>query len=265
MDLPLNGFKRGLTRTPPMLGTWLMTASTPAAEALGCLGFDFLVVDMEHVAIDVPQALGMLQAIAATPAQSLVRVPWNDPVLVKRVLDAGATSVMFPMIESAEEARLAAQSCRYPPKGSRGVALVNRGSRYGTVKDYGKRANDEICCVVQLETPRALSRLKEIAAIDGVDSLFIGPGDLAASMGQIGNLTHEAVQKALAEGAEAARKAGKPVGIVGPTPEIVKRYLEYGFTWVAVASDMAMMTRVAGEYLAAMRGGPAPAKPQNAY
>ena len=215
MDLPANLFKRAISSGKTPVGTWLMSGAPSTAEALGCAGFDFLVVDMEHVPIDVGEMIGLLRTIAGTPAQAVVRPPWNDMVMVKRAMDAGATSLLFPFVQNADEARRAVASTRYPPAGIRGVAGTHRGSRYGAVTDYLKRANDEVCVIVQIETPAALERLEEIAAVPGVDSIFVGPGDLSASMGHIGNIGNPNVQAKLASAAAACRKLGKPCGIVG--------------------------------------------------
>jgi 2-keto-3-deoxy-L-rhamnonate aldolase RhmA len=263
-----NRFKRWLAEPaiPPgtpgatvPLGTWLMSAAPSTAEALGHVGFDFLVVDMEHVTIEFADLAHILRAIAATPAEPVVRLAWNDAVLVKRALDAGSRTVMLPFVETAEEARAAVAAAKYPPEGTRGVAAVHRASNYGARADYLHRANAETCVVVQLETPAAVGRLAEIAAVPGVDSLFVGPGDMAAAMGHIGDTAHAEVQAMLERAAQAARAAGKPVGIVGPNPEMVRRFQSYGYTWTAIASDLALMTARARECLAALRGtAPAP-------
>src|SRR4051812_29651409 len=253
MSLPQNSFKRGLVERRGMNGTWFMSASPVLAEALGHAGFDFLVLDMEHTTADVPQLFSLLQAVAGTPAASVVRLPWNDPVIVKRVLDAGAQSLMFPYIQTIEEARAAVASTRYPPEGRRGVAAMHRAARFGTAADYLKRAEEEICVILQLETPEAIAQLPAIAAVDGVDCLFIGPGGLSASMGHIGDMAHAEVQKALEAAAQACAKAGKPSGIVAPTPEMAKRFLANGYSWSAVASDLGLLMGRAREILAAMR------------
>lgn len=253
MDMPINSFKRALAGPAIPLGTWLMSASTGAAEALGCLGFDFLVVDMEHVPIDVPHAYALLQAIAGTPAQAIVRLPWNDPVLVKRAMDIGAQTLMFPFVQNAEEANAAVAAAKYPPQGRRGFAAMHRASRYGTVPDYAQRANDESCVIVQLETSEAIGQLEAIAAVPGVDAIFVGPGDLAATSGHIGQIGHAEVQAQLRHCAEACRRLRKPIGTVGPTPEMVKQFIEFGYSYVAVASDMGMMLRLANEFLGRLR------------
>jgi 4-hydroxy-2-oxoheptanedioate aldolase len=238
------------------LGTWLMSAAPSTAEALGYCGFDFLVVDMEHVPIEVSDLAGILRAIGCTPADAVVRLAWNDQVLVKRVLDAGAQTVMLPFVQTADEAKAAASYTRYPPQGVRGVAAVHRGSKFGRVPDYLKIANSQVCTIVQLETPEAIERLPEIAAVDGIDALFVGPGDLSAAMGHIGNIAHPEVQALIEKAAKDARAAGKPIGIVGPNPDMVRRFIGYGYDYAAIASDIAMMTGRATDWLAELKGTP---------
>jgi 2-dehydro-3-deoxyglucarate aldolase/4-hydroxy-2-oxoheptanedioate aldolase len=254
MDLPVNQFKRAIAAGKTPVGAWLVSAAPSAAEALGCIGFDFLVVDMEHTPLDTPQMIGVLQTIAGTSAQAIVRPPWNDMVMVKRALDAGAQSLLFPFVQSPDEAKRAVAYTRYPPAGVRGVAAMHRGSRYGTVPNYQKRAHEEICVIVQIETLTAFAQLEAIAAVPGVDSIFIGPADLSASMGFLGDMGNAAVQEKLRAGAQLCRRLGKPCGIVGANPEIVASFLDYGFSWVAVGSDLAMLASRATDYLGAVRG-----------
>jgi 2-keto-3-deoxy-L-rhamnonate aldolase RhmA len=266
MELPQNGFKRLLARGAPVpVGSWLMSASPIVTEAMGLAGFDWLVVDMEHVPIDTPQLLAQLQVLAGTPAAPVVRVPWNDQVMVKRALDAGAQTVMFPFVQSADEARRAVAHTRYPPAGVRGVAGTHRGSRYGLVGGYLQRAGDEIAVIVQLETPAAMAALEDIAGVDGVDALFIGPGDLSAAMGHLGAIGHADVQRALKDGVQRCRRAGKPVGIVGGTPALVQQYIADGFDYVAIASDMTMLLGCAQSYLGELRAGAVAARDGSAY
>lgn len=253
-----NRFKRWLQGAGPKppLGTWLMAAAPATAEAMGYTGFDFLVVDMEHVPIEVSDLTHILRAVGCTPADAVVRLAWNDQVLVKRVLDAGAQTIMVPFIQNAQEARQAVAFAKYPPQGVRGVAAVHRGSRFGRASDYLKRANDEIAVIVQLETPEAIERLPEIAAVPGVDALFVGPGDLSAAMGHIGNIAHPEVQALIEKAAQDSHRAGKPVGIVGPNPDMVRRFIGYGYDFAAIASDIAMMTGRATDWLGALRDQP---------
>jgi 2-keto-3-deoxy-L-rhamnonate aldolase RhmA len=267
MDLPVNHFKRAIATGKTQIGAWLMSAAPSTAEALGSVGFDFLVVDMEHTPIDTPQMIGILQAIAGTPSQAVVRPPWNDAVMVKRAMDAGAQTLLFPFVQNADEAKRAVASTRYPPGGIRGVAGTHRGSRYGTIPNYLQRANEEVCVIVQIETLPSFAQLEAIAAVPGVDSIFIGPGDLSASMGYIGDIGNAAVQDKLKEGAQACKRLGKPSGIIGMNPDMAGKFIDYGFSWVAVGSDMGYMVSRGQEYLAKMRGSaPATApKSQSAY
>jgi len=262
-----NRFKQSLTQPPaqPLLGTWFMSAAPSVAEALGHCGFDFLVIDMEHSPIDIGEAIALMRTIAGTPAESMVRLAWNDQVRVKQVLDAGARNILFPFVQSAEEARAAVSYTRYPPEGVRGVAAVHRGSRFGQTKDYLKNASNDIAVIIQLETPAAIERLSGIAAVPGVDSLFVGPGDLSAAMGRIGEVGHPEVQALLAKAANDARAAGKPIGIVGPNPEMVSRFIDYGYTWVAVASDLGLLTGRAIDWIGTLRKRSSAPAPTAAY
>lgn len=253
MDVPVNHFKRAIASGKTPVGTWLSSGSPATAEALGCAGFDFLVVDTEHTPIDPPQMTEILRAVAGTPAQAVVRPPWNDMVMVKRVLDAGAQTLLFPFVQDEEEAKRAVAFTRYPPAGVRGVAGTHRASRFGTVANYIRGADREMCVIVQIETLSALERLPKIAAVEGVDSIFVGPNDLAASMGHLGDTGNAAVQEKLAFAAKECRHLGKPCGIVGQNPDVVATFLDYGYSWVAVSSDMAMMVSRAGEFLGKVR------------
>src|SRR5438477_2999953 len=253
MELPVNQFKLAIAAGKAPVGPRLVSAAASAAEALSCIGYDFLVVDMEHTPLDTPQMVGILQTIAGTSAQAIVRPPWNDVVMVKRVLDVGAQSLLFPFVQNADEAKRAVASTRYPPAGVRGVAAMHRGSRYGTVPNYQKRAHEEICVIVQIETMTAFDQLEAIAAVPGVDSIFIGPADLSASMGFLGDMGNPAVQDKLSAGAQTCKRLGKPCGIVGANPETVAKFLQYGFSWVAVGSDLAMLAGRAQEFLSAVR------------
>jgi 4-hydroxy-2-oxoheptanedioate aldolase len=249
VDLPTNHFKRAIVSGRTPLGAWLGSGAPSTAEALGCAGFDFLVVDMEHTPVDTPEMVEILRTIAGTPAQAVVRLVWNDMVWVKRVLDGGAQTLLLPFVQNADEARRAVAYTRYPPDGIRGVAGGHRGSRFGTVPDYLKTASQEICLMVQIETLPALMQLPEIAAVPGVDSIFIGPNDLAASMGFLADIPNPAVQEKLKAAAEQCHKLGKPCGILGLTTEMVAQFIGYGYDWVAIGSDMGFMLGRAQEWL----------------
>lgn len=257
MDLPENRMKRWLVERPAQapLGSWLMTASPLAAEAMGRAGFDFLVLDMEHVPVGLPEAFALMQAAAGTPAEVVVRLPDQSATTVKQIMDAGARTLMFPFVETAKQAAAAVAATRYPPEGIRGAAAMTRASGYGTIDGYLATANREACVIVQLESPAAIARLPEIAAVEGVDAVFTGPGDLAVAMGHPGNPDAEAVQERLGAAAAEAASLGKACGIVGPRVETVARYLAAGFSFAAIASDLAFMMAGARGALAALRDG----------
>lgn len=252
-DLLDNPFRRRLAQPGAPLGTWLMSGTSSTAEAMGRAGFDWLLVDLEHVPVDEREMLSILQAIAGTDAFPITRLAANEPVLFKRALDMGAQTVMVPFVDSADDARRAVSYAKYPPLGIRGFAAVHRASGYGTTPDYAKRANDSVFTIIQLETLKAVAALEEIAAVPGVDALFLGPGDLSASMGYIGNVAHPEVQAVIEDVARRCRAAGIPCGIVGPTPEMVSRFVALGYAFVAVASDMGMLMRQAQSVIQAIR------------
>lgn len=251
----MNAFKQLLdpATAPSAVGTWIMSASPLVAEAMGHAGFDWGVVDMEHTPLDMMEIVHMLQAIAGTRLAPVVRVPWNDTVTIKRVLDAGATTLMVPFVQNADEARAAVAATRYPPQGIRGMAAMSRGSKFGTTPDYLGTANAGIGVIVQLETPEAIGRIEAIAAVDGVDALFVGPGDLSGAVGLPGKPMHPKVMELAAEAARRAKAAGKPIGTVGGTPEAVAQYRAAGFDFVAIASDLGLLMRGAQAALGAVR------------
>lgn len=251
----MNAFLQLLKATGahPPVGTWISSASPIVAEAIGCAGFDWGVIDMEHSPLDVMGVVQLLQALSSTKMLPVVRVPWNDAVVVKRVLDAGAMAVLFPFVQSAEEARRAVAATRYPPEGVRGMAGLTRASRYGTAAHYVKTSNQQLGVIVQLETVQAMEQLEKVASVDGVDALFIGPDDLAASMGHAGNPTHPAVMELMLQALQRCKALGKPVGTLGATPEVVAQYRAAGFDYLAVSSDLGLMMRSALTTLAALR------------
>ncbi|MBK9116938.1 MAG: 2-dehydro-3-deoxyglucarate aldolase [Betaproteobacteria bacterium] len=263
----MNEFHRLLAdrtaKTP--IGTWVMSASPIVAEAVGTAGFDWGVLDMEHTPLDLMGLVHLLQAVGNTPMVPVVRVPWNDTVTVKRVLDAGAQTLLFPFVQDRDEAARAVAATRYPPDGVRGMAGMSRASRFGTTPDFLRGANRTIGVVVQLETPQAIERLEQIAAVPGVDALFVGPGDLSGSMGHVGNTVHPDVMAAMAAAARRAHAIGKPVGTVGGTAEVVARYREIGYDYVAIASDLGLLMRAAQGAVQALRATPAGARIEGSY
>lgn len=237
----------------PPVGTWIMSASPMVAEAVGHAGFDWGVLDMEHAPADMMEVIHMLQAVSSTKMVPVVRVPWNDAVTIKRVLDAGATTLLVPLVQNADEARQAVAATRYPPQGVRGVAGMTRASRFGAAHNYLQHANADMGVIVQLETPQALQQLEAIATIDGVDALFIGPADLSAAMGHLGQLTHPAVLEQMSRAVKRAKDAGKPIGTLGAAPEIVAQYRAIGFDFVAISSDLSLLVRSAQLAISALR------------
>ena len=183
MEIPANRFKHAIVEGRQQVGIWSQLASSIAAEVIAGAGFDFIVIDTEHAPNDVVTAVPQLQVIQNGSTGAILRLPWNDMVLSKRFLDIGAQTLLVPFVQSPEEAAEAVRNTRYPPAGVRGVATVHRANRFGRVTDYYQRAAAETCVLVQVETEQSVGRIEEIAAVDGVDGVFIGPSDLAASMG----------------------------------------------------------------------------------
>ena len=251
----MNAFKQLLKSAGahPPVGTWISSASPIVAEAIGCAGFDWGLVDMEHAPLDVMGVVHLLQALSGTKMLPVVRVPWNDTVTVKRVLDAGATTVMFPFVQNGDEARRAVAATRYPPEGVRGMAGSSRATRYGTTPNYFRSANQNIGVIVQIETPQAIEQIDAIAAVDGVDAMFVGPADLSAAVGHIGQLTHPAVMDLMGRAVQRCKAAGTPIGTLGSSPEAVAQYRAIGFDFVAVSSDIGFIMRGAQAAIAALR------------
>jgi 4-hydroxy-2-oxoheptanedioate aldolase len=243
--LPVNAFKRALAEGRAQIGLWTSLGTGLAAEVLGGAGFDWLLIDTEHAPTEVPMIADQLRTLEAFPATPIVRPAWNDLVLIKRILDLGVQTLLVPYVQSAEEARRAVSATRYPPEGVRGIAATIRANRYGRIKDYHAQANREMCVLVQLETRRALAELEAIAAVDGIDGLFIGPSDLAGDLGHLGNNRHPDAVAVFAEACARAKKVGKPIGILAPVEEDARRYLEMGFSYVAVGSDIGVLRNAA--------------------
>ncbi|WBU59930.1 HpcH/HpaI aldolase family protein [Paracoccus albus] len=252
MPAPKNLFKQRLLAGETQLGLWMSLASPVAAEALSLLGFDWLLFDTEHAPVEIAQLQSLLQAAATGTASCAARPAWNDKVLIKRVLDVGAQTVLVPFVQNAEEAAGAVAATRYPPEGIRGVAGGTRASRYGTQPDYLQTANAEICTIVQVETRAALDEIEAIAAVDGVDGIFIGPSDLSASLGYLGNPSARDVQEQLAQTAKRIIAAGKAPGILATNMADAKRYCEMGYRFVACGVDLGLLTGAARELLTAM-------------
>lgn len=242
MELPRNRFKAALKDGRHQLGVWSGLGGTVAPEVLAVAGFDWIVLDTEHAPIEVAEVLPALQALAAYPGSSaVVRPAINDPVLIKRHLDQGAQTLVIPYVQSAAEARAAVAAMRYPPRGIRGVAGVTRASRFGTVKDYATRAEEELCLIVQVETAQALAALEEIASVEGVDGVFIGPADLAASMGHPGAAGHPEVVAAIEGAIGRLKTLAVPAGILSMDPAFARRCMALGTAFTAVGVDVGIL------------------------
>ena len=238
MLTPPNRFKASLRGGPAQLGLWVGLTDPVCVEIAAGAGFDWLCLDGEHSPHELRTLLPALQAIAAYPVEPIVRVPVGDPTVIKRVLDIGAQSVLVPMVESAEQARRLVAAMRYPPGGIRGIGTaLARAARWNRTTDYFARADAEMCLIAQIETTAGLERLEEIAAVDGVDALFIGPADLAASLGHLGNPAHPTVQQAIHGAISRTRAAGKPCGALSADETIARDYLSRGCQFMALGSD----------------------------
>ncbi len=254
MEFAGNAFKAALAEGRLQIGLWSSLCSNIAADAVADSGFEWILLDTEHSPNELPGLLSQLQALKGGTASAIVRPAWNDAVLFKRILDIGAQTLLVPYVQTAQEAARAVAATRYPPAGIRGVTASGRASRYGRVKDYLKKADAEICLIVQVETADALSRLEAIGQVEGVDGVFIGPGDLAASLGHIGNPGHEEVQSAIEDAARRLKAIGKPAGILTINEEEARRYIDWGFAFVAVGIDLGLLTRAADALAKTFKG-----------
>ncbi|BDH45529.1 4-hydroxy-2-oxo-heptane-1,7-dioate aldolase [Salmonella enterica subsp. enterica serovar Choleraesuis] len=246
-----NPFKQALKEGKPQIGLWLGLANGYSAELLAGAGFNWLLIDGEHAPNDVRSILGQLQAIAPYPSHPVVRPVKNDTAVIKQLLDIGAQTLLVPMVQNAVEAQQAVDACRYPPHGVRGVgSALARASRWNRETDYLAAAEREICLLVQIETREALANLDAILDVEGVDGVFIGPADLSADMGHLGNPQHPEVQQAIESAIAKIAGAGKAPGILMANETLARRYLELGALFVAVGVDTTLLARAA-EQLAA--------------
>lgn len=238
-------FREQLSGAPrPLAGLWVCSGSALVAEICAGGGLDWLLIDMEHSPNGLESVLAQLQAVAAYPTTPLVRVPAADPVVIKQVLDLGAQNLLVPMISSADEARAVVQAVRYPPRGRRGVgSALARSARWNRVEGYLTQADDQVAVFVQIETTEGVDAAAEIAAVDGVAGVLVGPSDLAASMGLLGQQTHPQVTAAVARAFEGVRAAGKPVGVNAFDPAVADAYVEAGASFVLVGADVALLAR----------------------
>ena len=241
MELPLNSFKRAIKSGQRQIGLWSSLASHVSVEVVAGAGFDWLLLDTEHAANDVPMVLTQLQAAAGGTAHPIVRPPWNDAVMIKRFLDIGVQTFLVPYVQNEAEAKKAVAATRYPPRGVRGFATATRASRFGRIKDYHVRADAEICVLLQVETRVALDNLESIAACDGVDGVFIGPGDLSADLGYLGQPNHPDVQSMIEKAIQRIRACGVAPGILTGDEGLARRYMDAGCVFTAVGSDLGIL------------------------
>jgi 4-hydroxy-2-oxoheptanedioate aldolase len=236
--LPKNHFKAALAAGKTTIGLWNTIPGPVVAELLAGAGFDWVLIDTEHSPTDVQDTMGMMQAMAGYPVSPLVRVAANDAVLIKRVLDLGAQTLMVPYVQTVDDARRAVEAMRYPPRGIRGMGGTTRATRYGTVTDYVERAEEELCLLVQVETAATLPQIEAIAAVDGVDGLFIGPNDLSATMGFPGQVAHPAVVAAIEDALRRIDATGKAAGILVLDPAFAKLCMGWGSRVTCVGVDV---------------------------
>lgn len=244
-----------------LAGMWCCSGSPLVAEICAGSGLDWLLIDGEHSPLTLESIQRQLQAVAAYPVTAVVRLPYNDPVLIKQYLDLGAQNLLLPMVNTPAEAEEAVRALRYPPAGIRGVgAALSRGGRWNRVEGYLARANDEfVSLTVQIESAEAVEHVEEIVAVDGVDAIFIGPSDLAASMGLLGQQSHPEVLAGVRRAIAAAKAAGKPVGINAFDHELAQRYLDEGIDFILVGADVSLLARgserFAADFITARTGG----------
>ncbi|SEI48429.1 4-hydroxy-2-oxoheptanedioate aldolase [Achromobacter sp. NFACC18-2] len=259
-----NSFKSALVAGQPQVGLWLSMADPYLAEVSATAGFDWLLIDGEHAPNDLRGTLAALQAVAPYRSQPVVRVVSGETALIKQMLDIGAKNLLVPMVDTAEQARALVAATRYPPHGVRGVgSAVGRASRWSARADYLEVADDEVCLLVQAESVQALANLEAICDVPGVDGVFIGPADLAASMGYRGRPGHPEVQAAIERAMRVIIARGKAAGTLTSDPALALRYLELGCAFVAVGVDVLLYAnsarRLAASFLSSGPGDPAPA------
>lgn len=247
---PDNRFMDAIRRGDPQYGLWLAMTSNIAAEVIGAVGFDWLVLDAEHAPNELGSLLSQLQALRGSNSEPVVRATANDPVLIKRFMDIGFRTILFPYVENEEQAAAAVAAMRYPPEGVRGVATMHRSCSYGAEAGYIQSANERACALVQVETAGAVDRIEKICAVDNLGGVFIGPSDLAASMNHLGNPAHPEVQAAMKHCVEVCKSKGVPIGTLAPVSADAKRYFEWGYTFVALGAELALMRNAAISKLA---------------
>ena len=242
MQIPPNDFKLRLREPGVQYGMWISLADPVAAEISAGAGFDWLMIDAEHSPNDLRTLLVQLQAVNGYPTSAVIRPPRADAVVIKQYLDLGAQTILVPMIETVDQAEEMVRAMRYPPQGMRGVS-TGRAARWGRVDNYFRHANDQMCLLVQIETIEGVRNLMDIAQVDGVDGVFIGPSDLGAALGHVGDATHPEVREAVAASIIAVRAAGKPAGVLSVNPTLAAEYRDAGANFVAVGVDTHLLAK----------------------
>lgn len=238
----MNRLKSALAEGRLQIGLWQSLASAYTAEICAGAGYDWLLFDGEHSPNTIPTLLAQLQAVSAHPVEAAARPPVGDPILIKQYLDIGFRSLIIPMVGSAEQARQLVSATRYPPSGIRGVAGLTRASGFGTRPGYLASADEDICLILQIESRAGLDAIEDIAAVEGVDALFIGPGDLAGALGHLGDSSHPTVQAVISDALIRMQKAGIPAGIFAASAEDAKRYAAMGASMISVGTDIGLLS-----------------------
>tara|TARA_R110002094_G_scaffold571_2_gene2919 strand:- start:1496 stop:2269 length:774 start_codon:yes stop_codon:yes gene_type:complete len=254
MKLETNPFLDAIRKGQQQVGLWISLSHAYAAEAVAPAGYDWALLDMEHSPNELGSLLGQLQAFAASDTTAIVRPDWNDAVKVKRLLDLGAPGLLFPMVQSVEEAHAAVAACRYPPRGVRGVAGTMRGSKFGRVTDYYAEVENQTAILIQLETVQAVEKAVDFLGVDGVDGIFFGPADIGADMGILGNPMHPDIWALIRPAARKLMERGMPVGTLVSDPGFAAELLNDGFSFVACGSDAGLLARGADNLLSNVRG-----------
>jgi 4-hydroxy-2-oxoheptanedioate aldolase len=249
-NMPRNTFKQAIASGQRQVGLWSGLASPIAAEIIAGAGFDWIVIDGEHGPNDIATLLPQLQAMRGGTAEPVFRVPWNDMVIIKRAMDVGARTLLIPFVQNDEEALHAVAATRYPPLGVRGVSVAPRANDYGRIQNYHRNAHLDTCVLVQIETRVALREIEGIAKVEGVDGIFLGPSDLAADFGHLGNPKQADVQGALKDAATRIRAAGRAAGILTGSLDDVESLFAMGYNFVAVGSDVGLLARTAEQVAA---------------
>ena len=242
-----NNFKERLKKGEFLIGIFASLGSEMAAEVLGSSNIDYTLVDMEHAPNDLRNVVNQMQAIKAAGGECLVRIPVLDHIYAKRLLDAGATTIMFPKINNITDAKNAVKSVKYPPLGIRGIAGATRANNFGREANYVEVADDKICVICQIESLEACKNVKDIASTDGVDLVFVGPGDLSADMGYIKNRSAKEVKEMALKVLKDANECNKPCGIMVSNLTEAKEMLQLGFTIVAVTTDLVLLRNAVDE------------------